>query len=127
MNYKFENLLKIAIEEWPIGLELAQIQVDSQDPTRYLVRGLGPLSDSISERWIGQEDEVIFRNLHQSIMEVLHQLATYVVYQKVGDLRAGNIRSRFESHLKNAMRIEEIGYSLTDIELCAAYFRDNEI
>lgn len=83
------------------------------------------MSDLISEKYIGDREEVIFRNLHQSIYSVLHAMAPNVLIIKMIHIRRESIRNRFEMHLKTGMENSEVGYSEEDIILCMRYFREN--
>ncbi|MEG2468785.1 MAG: hypothetical protein RSB86_15465 [Comamonas sp.] len=125
MNYKFDNLLKIALKDWPVDIDLSEIHYSKNDPSKYTVKGLGIMSDLISEKYIGSPDEVIFRNLHQSIYAVLHAAAPNVWAIKISNIRHASVRNRFEKHLKIGVENSEIGYSREDILLCSKYFHEN--
>ena len=83
------------------------------------------MSDLISEKYIGSPEEVIFRNLHQSIYAVLHAAAPNILTIKTSNIRDASVRSRFEKHLKMGMENSEIGYSREDILVCSKYFHEN--
>ena len=125
MHYKFENLLKIALKDWPVDIDLSEIQYSNNDPSTYTINGLGIMSDLISEKYIGSPEEVIFRNLHQSIYAVLHAAAPNILTIKTSNIRDASVRSRFEKHLKMGMENSEIGYSREDILVCSKYFHEN--
>lgn len=125
MNYKFENLMKIALKDWPADIDLSEIQYSKNDPSTYTIKGLGIMSDTISEKYIGNPEEVIFRSLHQSIYSVLHAAAPNILTIKTSNIRHASVRSRFEKHLKMGMENSEIGYSKGDILACTKYFHEN--
>ena len=70
-------------------------------------------------------EEVIMRNLHDAIYEVLHGVAAYTTRVKMSELRPEAIRIRFERRLQKGMEMPEIGYSSEDIELVKKYFSEN--
>ena len=125
MQYKFDRLLEHALNEWPSVIDLSEILTDGGDLTRYQVKGLALTSDEIAEHYIGDAEEIIFRNLHSAIHDVLHGSATFVTRVIMSNLRPGNIRTRFEVRLKSATEILDLGYSFEDIELARRYFAEN--
>jgi hypothetical protein len=127
MQYEFDKLLANALADWPVEINMRNIQSSGSDSVRYTVKGLGVMSDAISERYIGKAEEVIFRSLHQSIYTALHGAASYVISLKTSSLRPDGIRTRFENHLKAGMSNADIGYSEEDIAVCKAYFDANKI
>lgn len=125
MEYKFENLLHQAIKDWPTEIGMADLLKNSSSPDRYAVVNLGELHDSISEIYIGKDNEVLYRSLHQSIFEVLHNIAASVTRVRMLDLRHTSVRFRFEKHLKIGAETPELGYSEQDIEMVKRYFESN--
>jgi hypothetical protein len=124
MQYKFDELLSEALMDWPEEIDLRDaLRVESQ--ARYSVKGLGHMVETLSDRYIGREDEVIFRNMHQSIHVVLHRIAPDVTRIKIANLRSQVIQRHFEICLRDGMRIADMGYSQADIAVCKSYFEAN--
>lgn len=71
----FKGLFKKAIEDWPLEVDLSVIKYSDPFSVRYEVIGLGPLSDEIADNYIGTDQEIIMRNLHDAIFIVLHRVA----------------------------------------------------
>lgn len=126
MQYEFDKLLAKALKDWPTEVHMGEIQTSRGDVGRYTVKGLGIMSDAISEKYIGKAEEVIFRCLHQSIYTALHSVAPFVTSLKTANLRPDGIQKRFENHLKAGMSNTEIGYSEEDVAICKAYFDANQ-
>jgi hypothetical protein len=125
MQYEFDKLLIKALADWPAEIDLHDIQ-RLGDMSRHSVKGLGVMADLISERYIGKADEVIFRNIHQSIHAILHRIAPSVTRVKTATLRSEAIQIHFEICIKDGMSIADIGYSQVDIAVCNAYFDANK-
>jgi hypothetical protein len=124
VKYKFNKLLLEALADWPEELDLLLVPKVG-DPSRYSVRGLGVMVEVFSDRYIGRADEVIFRNMHQSIHVVLHRIAPDLNRIKVANIRFESIQRNFEICLKDGLTIAEMGYSQADIAVCKAYFDEN--
>lgn len=125
MNFKFENLLGLAFEDWPVDIDLSDIQYSKDDVSKYSIKGLGVMADIISEKYIGSPEEVLFRNLHQSIYSTLHVIAPNALSIRISCIRPASVKIRFEKHLKTGMHNPEIGYSKDDILICERYFNEN--
>ena len=98
MNFQFRQLLAQALSEWPEAIDL-RLANSTSDLRRYAVDGLGYLADSISDAYIGHEQEVIYRNLHWAIHIEIHALARYTTSLILSNLRTDSVRIRFESIL----------------------------
>lgn len=126
MTFNFSDLLAKALLDWPDEIDLSPLMRSGNDPMRYSIQGLGQMSDSITERYIGTSEEVMLRNLHEAIYEVLHGAAAYTTRIRMSELRSEAIRSKFEKRLQNAMQIPELDYNPEDIQLIQKYFERNQ-
>ena len=124
MSLNFNDLLSKAFFDWPDEVDLNPLLMGGNG--RYSIKGLGQMSDAISERYICTSEEIMLRNLHDAIYEVLHGVAAYTTRVKMSELRAEAIRIRFERRLRNAMEMSELGYSPEDIERARQYFSENQ-
>jgi hypothetical protein len=127
MTLKFSDLLAKALLEWPTEIRLEPLRTYGSDSTRYTVDGLAEISDAIEAQHIGVADEIIMRNLHCVIYEVIHGAAAYTTRVKTCELRSTAIQSRLERNIKRCMDIPDLGYSLEDIELGKRYFAENGV
>ncbi|WP_157221517.1 hypothetical protein [Herbaspirillum sp. YR522] len=124
MTLKFNDLLVKAFLDWPQEIDLNPLVKGGDE--RYSIKGLGQMSDAISKGYIGTSEEVMLRNLHDAIYEVLHGVAAYTTRIKISELRPEAIRIRFERRLQNALKMPELGYLSEDIKLVKRYFSTNE-
>jgi hypothetical protein len=122
---QFDRLLATALADWPAEIDLSEL-LRVGDHSRYSVKGLGVMVEMLSVRYIGKAEELIFRNLHQSIHVVLHRIAPHATSIKIANLRSEAIQDHFEICLKDGMSIADMGYSRADIALCNAYFDSNK-
>jgi hypothetical protein len=126
VSLKFNVLLRRALLEWPEVADLSVLVRHDPLSDRYSVKGLYDLSDAREAHYIGSTEEIIMRNLHNSIFGVLHEAALCVSRIRPADLREAAIRVRFEKHLKNCMEMPELRFLPADIELGKRYFAENE-
>jgi hypothetical protein len=125
MSLRFNDLLVRALLEWPTEIDLRILSRSDPASKRYLIDGLYDISDALEARYIGSAEEMIMRNLHWVIYEVLHEVAANVTRVKTSDLRSDAIRSGFEKNLMDCMKMSELGASPQDIELGKRYFAEN--
>jgi hypothetical protein len=126
MPLNFDSLLAKACLDYPEEIDLNFLLQPGENANRYTIKGLGLVCDDIADRYIGTPDEIIFRNLHSAIYSVLHGVGAFVTGVKLSTLRPEAIRIRFEKHLRHAMNMPDLGYSLADIELAKKYFDIND-
>ena len=114
-----------ALSEWPQQLDFQLFHV-SKDISNYSVKGLGMMADSIADKYINHELEVIYRHLHLAIQIELRKVARYVTKMSTCNLRPESVRIKFESFLleiKNGLN--DCGWGDPDLKIIDAYFRVN--
>ncbi len=121
----FDYLFKQAISVWPNELDLSRLQSTTPEFANYTVKGLGMILDEIEELYIGKENEIIWRDLHCAIYEVLHAVAKFVLEFKVSAIRPESVRFIFERRLKTAASSQDLGWCPEDYEAVESYFSQN--
>ena len=84
------------------------------------------MADSIADKYINHELEVIYRHLHLAIEIELHKVARYVTKMSACNLRPESVRIKFESFLleiKNGLN--DCGWGDLDLKIVDEYFRIN--
>lgn len=122
----FDSLFKQAIVMWPNELDLTQIQYVTPDFLRYIVKGLGAISDDIGEKYINKENEIIWRELHESICEAIHAAAKFSLKIRLSDIRVEAVRFIFEKRLKKSASAQDSYWSQEDFYLVESYFIQNQ-
>ncbi|MFM0313726.1 hypothetical protein PQR36_02495 [Paraburkholderia nemoris] len=125
MSLKFGDLLARALQEWPAEIDLKHLVRSSPTSTGYTVRGLAEISDAIEAQHIGVVDEIIMRNLHCVIYEVVHAAAAYVIRIKVSELRPETVRQKLDRNVRDCMEMPDLGYPPDAIALGKRYFTEN--
>lgn len=125
MTLNFNDLLNRAFLDWPSKINLSDLVKSGSESTRYSIKGLYEISEDVAARYIGTPEEVILRNLHDAIYEVLHGVSAYVTRIEMSELRREAIRSRFEARLHDGIKIPELNCSPEDIQLIKDYFSEN--
>jgi hypothetical protein len=90
------------------------------------VKGLGKRGDNIAEKYIGDSEEVIMRNIHDAISSVLHGAARYSKRVKLADLRDATVKDKFDRSLKDALVMESLRWEAADKELIQRYFQSRQ-
>lgn len=126
MDLKFDALLARALQDWPPEVDLSQLEKCSPESSRYTIKGLYDKTDEIEERYFGTADEIILRNLHGGIYNVLHSIGAYVTRVRLADLRPETIRSKFEKHLRDCMEGPDPTFPPEDIRVGEQYFAANQ-
>lgn len=125
MDLNFSILLTRALLDWPKEIDLAALTRSSPDTTRYSIEGLYGMAEKVDERYYDTPEEIILRNMHGAIYEVLHAAGAYVTHVRISDLRSEAIRTSFERHLRECMSRPALEYTAEDIELGGKYFSVN--
>lgn len=126
MDLKFDALLAQALRDWPSEIDLSKLEKGSPESLRYTIEGLGERADKIEERYYGAAEEIIFRNLHGGIANVLHTVGAYVTRVRLTDLRPEAIRVKFEMHLRDCMEGPDPTFLPEDIKVGEQYFSVNQ-
>ena len=125
MDLEFSVLMAQALSEWPQQLDFQLFHV-SKDISNYSVKGLSIMADSIADKYINHELEVIYRHLHLAIEIELHKVARHVTKMSTCNLRPESVRIKFESFLleiKNGLN--DCGWGDLDLKIVDEYFRIN--
>jgi hypothetical protein len=126
MDLRFDALLAQALREWPSEIDLSQLGKISPESSRYTIKGLYDKTDEIEERYYGTAEEIILRNLHGGIADVLHAVGAYVTCARLADLRPEVIRIKFEMHLRGCMEGPDPTFPPEDITVGEQYFSVNQ-
>ena len=125
MSFLFNDLLSVAIKEWPDSIDLSNIIQNDTDSSVYAVVGLGRLADDIGDRYIGLTEEIIFRNLHLTIFSVLHDCGKYVKSVEIGNIRPEYLRKLFNQRLLSVIENKDLDYDEDDKTLVKNYLSAN--
>jgi hypothetical protein len=125
MSLKFSDLLAKALSEWPTEIRLDPLRTYGPDSAGYTVIGLAEISDAIEAQHIGKADEIIMRNMHCVIYEVVHSVAAYVTRIKMSELRPAAVQEKLDRNVRDCMEMPDLGYPPTAIELGKRYFAEN--
>lgn len=126
MDLKFDALLTRALQDWPSEIDLSQLEQSASESSRYAIKGLYDKADEIEERYYGTVEEIILRNLHGGIADVLHAVGAYVTRARLADLRPEAIRVKFERHLRGCMEGPDPTFPPEDIRVGKQYFTANQ-
>lgn len=121
----FDGLYNSALKDWPYIIDLSELQQALPDLSRYSVKGLGLLSDDIEEKYIGKENEIIWRGLNSAIFEVIHTIAKTVVKVEKNTIRPEAVRLIFEKRLKQSAESNSLNWLPEDYALVVSYFSQN--
>ena len=119
MKPSFESLFRSALKEWPETLDLAELNY--QDGGRYSVLGLGRQLEKIEQGYIGNKEEVIWRELHWAIFTVIHSLAKNLLELKLSSVRVEAVQRIFEQRLQSAIAAKDPAWDAEDFALAQAY------
>jgi hypothetical protein len=125
MQLNFEYLFRRVLTDWPDELDLSVLERATPDLGRYAVKGLGTLSDDIEAKYIGKENEIIWRDLHSAMYEVIHAAAKTVLEIKVHSIRPEAVRLVFEKRLNRSAAATTLNWLPEDYALAEAYFAQN--
>lgn len=125
MDLKFEILLARALKDWPSEVDLSILEKSGSDETRYTIKGLSDMENTIDERYYGAGDEILLRNLHSAIYTVLHKVAAHVTHVRLADLRLEAVRVSFEKFLRGCMEGPDPTFPPADIQVGEQYFAAN--
>lgn len=121
----FDDLYKLALTDWPNVIDLTELQQALPDISRYTVKGLGVLSDDIEEKYIGKENEIIWRELNSAIYEIIHATAKTVINVEKTSIRPEAVRLVFERQLKSSAQSTTLNWQPEDYALVKSYFIQN--
>lgn len=122
---KFINLFRQALLDWPVEIDLTEIQHATPDLGRYIVKGLSDVSDEIEDKYIGSEMEVLLCNLHTAIYTVVLAAAKYVVSVEMSSIRPEAVRLVFERRLQYERSANDLNWQTEDYDLVDLYFAQN--
>jgi len=121
----FDFLFDKAIEDWPDVLSL-NLEWDHEGESKYYVTGLYDLCESVSDKYMGMEDEILMSNLHSSIYEFIHDSAKFYMQVSVSNIRKEYINKLFNRRLIHAVNNEDCGWDENDCNLVKDYFSCNK-
>lgn len=121
-NLDFYLIYEEALNDWPSEVDLTEIEYSDMSSSRYSVSGLGLLAEEIGENYIGTSKEVLMRNIHDSIFDVIHNVARFCNRLRLRDLRKETVKTIFEDRLKDALNMEDLGWEKVDKDLIRRYF-----
>ena len=120
----FENLFARALKDWPEEITFGKL-IRYESP-RFIIEGLGDLSDEIEHRYINHPEEIIMRNMHHCIYGELHDLAKKSLKEKMQDLNSEIVKKDFEDSLKYGLaNPENLNWSPRSIKMAKEYFEVN--
>jgi len=120
----FKNLFERALKDWPKEIVFGKL-VCYETP-RFIIEGLGELSDEIEHAYINCQHEVIMRDLHCSIYISLHDLAKFIWRIKLEDLRPETVQREFEARMKSSLEDpQRWNWKDADVQLIKDYFTVN--
>lgn len=119
----FSSLLTRALLDWPEVIDTHKLV--SYHPGSYVIAGLGVQGDQIAESYIGQNDEVLLRNLQDAIRFTIRSAAQFLVEVRPAALRGSVVQAAFEEALLDAIKIPELRWTSEDIALVNQYFLAN--
>lgn len=119
----FPILFERALRDWPQIIELSQLELP--DTKHYSVLGLALQADNIADKYIGDPEEIILRNLHSAIFSSIHSAARYSVLIEIRYLRPSAVRANFHERLRKAVDISALNWTEADIALVHKYFAQN--
>ena len=125
IHLRFETLLRQALTDWPEFLDLSALEIADATLGRYSVKGLVQLAEKIDEKYIGDEWEVILRELHWSIFTIIHDVARSVTSLPLVAIRAEAVRLIFHDRLRRAVESKDAEWKEADYEIVRAYFETN--
>jgi hypothetical protein len=126
IDLKFSHLFQQAIREWPENLELDLIISNKDFPDLYTVRGLGIKKDDICKKFLNTEEEILIRNMHESIFLAVRRLAEYGTQVNRNCIRASSVKRIFEEKVRDAIEIPVLNAREMDVELVEKYFSINQ-
>jgi len=126
ISYKFEDLLNVALSQWPDKIDVSSLTIYNSETDLYEIKSLDNLEEVIEDSHIGQDDEVLMRNLQTCVSHAIHTSAKHVICIRPFELRRETIREYFEVRLISAFNIEDLGYEESDRELIQKYFDVNK-
>jgi hypothetical protein len=120
-NVVFDALFERAAAEWPDEVFIENIDL-RDDKATFTTPHLYDLSELISHRYLKHSEEVIMRNLHDSIYGLLHSAARYCVTVRPRELRRSELREKFERRLRKTPVSD--GWPDEAMKLIADYLAD---
>jgi len=121
----FNFLFDKAVEDWPDVISLS-LEWDHESESKYSVTGLYDLCESVSDKYMGMEDEILMSNLHSSIYESIHDFSKFYVKVSVSNIRKEYIRKLFNRRLIHAVNNKDCGWDESDCNLVEDYFSCNK-
>lgn len=119
-SFTFESLLKTALDDWPKTLQLDLIHFEATN--RYSVRHLGEICDSVDEKYIGDNFEILHRTLNSALYIVIHSLAPTLSVLSLEQLKHCAVRQVFEKKLQDELgSATNLNWTSEDIELVKSY------
>jgi hypothetical protein len=125
IKLNFEELFRQALSEYPEELDLSELQKNALDFSRYTVKGLYSIFEQAEELYIGSDVEIIMRNLHSSIYEVVLAAAKNITKIKSSSIRREIVKLIFENRLRNTAAATDLIWRPEDYALIESYFIEN--
>lgn len=143
----FKNLFARALKDWPQSLDLVLETQEFEEivPTNegydlvcyknlpwdksfksYTVKDLYDFCENVGHKYIGHNEEILMRNLHDAIYYVLHNISKYFTHIEFKNLRPEIVQEKFEEGLKKGLEApHELNWSERSIKLVQGYFSVN--
>ena len=122
----FDNLLRLALSEWPETVDCRILLHGDLDLDTYVVQGLGNIERELDYAWIGKPSEVIMRSLHSSIAIVLHKAAKFMNLVTLNQIRPSVIKKEYDNYLVTSRNRTDLRWDEADYALVSKYFDCNK-
>ena len=109
----------MALSKWPKNLNLVEIRFGKDE--RYSVLGLMDQLENIENSYIGEENEIIWRELHWSIFSVVHSVAKNLLEINMSHIRIELVKNVFERRLQKAIAVKDPAWDAEDFIVARAY------
>ena len=145
-DLRFDKLFKQAVSEWPksLSIELETEEFAEVIPTdkgydlirykrlpwnkrfdEYVVKDLYELCEGISEKYYGHPQELLMINLHRKIFDTIWNLAKYLKYLELKDLRPEIVQQKFEEILNDGVKNKRDDWGEKELRIIHDYFSTN--
>ncbi|MGV7207046.1 hypothetical protein ACLB1G_04225 [Oxalobacteraceae bacterium A2-2] len=115
----FESLYELSIRHWPASIDTSKLLPGGEG--RYAIAGLGVITNGIEARYLGHPLEVLLREMHMAIYELLHKLARDLTEVRPSAIRGTAVKAIFDKRLRDALQTPELGWNHVDVRLVEEY------